>query len=106
MSSDSSCDSYSETGEQGPGWNDSETGQRVQDHQIKERYEKTILAHTGIRMVEPELFNGYDPHRKRMMRQVPLSSFYLESPIALDCNTHIHHHSWGSVMSSWPYRMT
>lgn len=55
------------------GWVDSKTGEHVPDHQIKARYEKVILAHTGIRLIEPELFDGYDPKNKTFLQQVALN---------------------------------
>lgn len=35
-------------------------------------YEKNILEHTGIRFIEPELFDGYNPNKKRFLRQVAI----------------------------------
>lgn len=55
------------------GWVDSKTKQPVKDHEVKSRYEETILAHTGIRIVEPELFDGYDPFNKTFLHQVALN---------------------------------
>ncbi|KAK9759886.1 fatty acid synthase alpha subunit Lsd1 [Basidiobolus ranarum] len=52
------------------GWLDGETGQPLRDIEIKEKYEKKILEHTGIRLIEPELFNGYDPEKKTMLQEV------------------------------------
>mmetsp|Transcript_42559 Transcript_42559/g.102543 ORF Transcript_42559/g.102543 Transcript_42559/m.102543 type:complete len:3788 (-) Transcript_42559:229-11592(-) len=43
------------------GWVDSKTGEPLADWDIKAQFEKDILAHTGIRVLEPELFWGYDP---------------------------------------------
>lgn len=54
------------------GWVDARTGERVEDHQIKARYEEEILRHAGIRLIEPELFDGYDPERKTLCREVIL----------------------------------
>ena len=52
------------------GWADSKTKEPIADHDIKEKYEKYILAHTGIRLVEPELFKGYDPNKKSLCQEV------------------------------------
>ncbi|KAJ1958568.1 fatty acid synthase alpha subunit Lsd1 [Linderina pennispora] len=49
------------------GWVDAKTDEPVQDIDVKARYESYILEHTGIRFVEPELHDGYDPHKKEMM---------------------------------------
>jgi hypothetical protein len=31
-----------------------------------------MLLHSGIRVIEPELFEGYDPHKKMFLHQVAL----------------------------------
>ena len=55
------------------GWVDVATGEPVADIEIKSRYEATILEHSGIRIVEPELFRGYDPSKKTMLHEVVVS---------------------------------
>ena len=52
------------------GWLDAITNQPVEEWDIKSKYEKHILDHTGIRLVEPELWGGYDPHKKQMLQEV------------------------------------
>lgn len=52
------------------GWVDSKSGEPVDDRNIKAKYEKYILEHCGIRLIEPELFNGYDPKKKQLMQEV------------------------------------
>lgn len=52
------------------GWVDSKTGEPVDDKDIKGKYEKYILEHSGIRLIEPELFKGYDPKKKQLMQEV------------------------------------
>ena len=52
------------------GWVDSKTGDPVDDKDIKQKYEKFILEHSGIRLIEPELFDGYDPNKKQMLHEV------------------------------------
>ncbi|KAJ2374283.1 fatty acid synthase alpha subunit Lsd1 [Coemansia sp. RSA 2611] len=54
------------------GWVDAKTEEPVKDKSIKARYEKQILAHTGIRLIEPELVGGYDPNKKHMMRELQI----------------------------------
>ena len=54
------------------GWCDAQSGEPVPEHQIKARYEPTLLKHSGIRLLEPELFDDYDPHRKMFLRAVAL----------------------------------
>lgn len=52
------------------GWIDAKTQQPVDDKDIKSKYEEEILDHSGIRLIEPELFNGYDPKKKQMIQEV------------------------------------
>ncbi|KGO39140.1 Acyl transferase/acyl hydrolase/lysophospholipase [Penicillium expansum] len=52
------------------GWVDAKTGDPVDDKDIKSKYEKHILEHTGIRLIEPELFKGYDPKKKQLLQEI------------------------------------
>lgn len=52
------------------GWVDAKSGDPVDDKDIKSRYEKFILEHSGIRLIEPELFGGYDPNKKQLLHEV------------------------------------
>lgn len=52
------------------GWVDAKTGDPVDDKDVKSKYEKHILEHSGIRLIEPELFNGYDPNKKQLLQEV------------------------------------
>lgn len=52
------------------GWVDATTLEPVDGLKIKELYEEKILEHTGIRIIEPELFNGYSPSKKQMLQEV------------------------------------
>ena len=36
----------------------------------KSKYEKYILQHSGIRLIESELFNGYDPEKEELMQEI------------------------------------
>ncbi|KAF9490473.1 fatty acid synthetase alpha subunit [Pleurotus eryngii] len=54
------------------GWVDSKTGEPVDDKDVRGRYEKDILAHAGIRLIEPELFRGYDPNKKVFNQEIEL----------------------------------
>ncbi|OBZ72636.1 Fatty acid synthase subunit alpha [Grifola frondosa] len=38
----------------------------------KGRYEKDILTHAGVRLIEPELFRGYDPKKKVFNQEIEL----------------------------------
>lgn len=55
------------------GWVDSKNGAPVEGLHIKEKYEPTILKHAGIRIIEPELFCGYNPSKKQMLQEVVLN---------------------------------
>eukprot|EP00002_Diphylleia_rotans_P033397 TRINITY_DN709_c0_g1_i3.p1 TRINITY_DN709_c0_g1~~TRINITY_DN709_c0_g1_i3.p1 ORF type:complete len:4344 (-),score=1082.54 TRINITY_DN709_c0_g1_i3:153-13184(-) len=55
------------------GWVDAKTNEPVHDWEVKAKYEETIMKHSGIRLVEPELFDGYDPHKKMFLHQVALN---------------------------------
>ena len=52
------------------GWVDAKTDEPVDDKDVKAKYEKHILEHSGIRLIEPELFNGYDPNKKQLLQEV------------------------------------
>ncbi|KAI1971515.1 beta subunit of fatty acid synthetase [Ophidiomyces ophidiicola] len=54
------------------GWVDAKTGDPVSDKDVKAKYEKYILEHSGIRLIEPELFRGYDPNKKQLLQEVVL----------------------------------
>ncbi|MBF0491737.1 MAG: DUF1729 domain-containing protein [Deltaproteobacteria bacterium] len=55
------------------GWIDIKTKAPVAAHEVKAKYEKEILEHSGIRIVEPELVHGYDPSKKMFLREVALT---------------------------------
>ncbi|CAL9728619.1 fatty acid synthase subunit alpha [Monosporozyma unispora] len=52
------------------GWVDAKTNEPVEDKDVKTKYEKYILDHAGIRLIEPELFNGYDPKKKQLVQEI------------------------------------
>ncbi|KAF3767970.1 hypothetical protein M406DRAFT_70070 [Cryphonectria parasitica EP155] len=52
------------------GWVDGKTGEPVDDKDVKAKYEKQIIEHSGIRLIEPELFDGYDPNKKQLLHEV------------------------------------
>ncbi|KAF4553622.1 Fatty acid synthase subunit alpha [Elsinoe fawcettii] len=54
------------------GWVDAKSGEPVDDKDIKNKYEKQILEHSGIRLIEPELFNGYDPTKKQLLQEIQI----------------------------------
>ncbi len=52
------------------GWVDAKTGEQVHDSQIEQKYGDYILDHSGIRLVDPELFGGYDPEKKEYLQEI------------------------------------
>ena len=54
------------------GWVDAKSGEPVDDKDIKSKYEKHILEHSGIRLIEPELFSGYNPEKKELLQEVQI----------------------------------
>ncbi|ODV91401.1 hypothetical protein CANCADRAFT_32052 [Tortispora caseinolytica NRRL Y-17796] len=52
------------------GWVDAKTNDPVEDLDVKSKYEKYILDHTGIRFIDPDLFDGYDPKRKMFLQEI------------------------------------
>jgi fatty acid synthase subunit alpha len=57
-------------GKQYSGWVDAKTGEPVDDKDVKPKYEKYILEHAGIRLIESELFGGYDPTKKELLHEI------------------------------------
>jgi len=43
------------------GWVDAAKNEPLADWEVKARFEKQILEHTGIRIIEPDMFWGYNP---------------------------------------------
>ncbi|KAJ2905792.1 fatty acid synthase alpha subunit Lsd1, partial [Coemansia aciculifera] len=60
------------TGAMYVGWVDAKTEEPVRDIEVKARYEEYILAHTGIRLIEPELAHGYDPNKRTVLREIQI----------------------------------
>ena len=54
------------------GWVDAKSSEPVDDKDVKAKYEKQILEHSGIRLIEPELFNGYDPNKKQLLQEIQI----------------------------------
>lgn len=55
-------------------WVDAKSGTAVDDRDVKSKYEQTILDHAGIRLIEAELFNGYDPLKKQLLQEVVIET--------------------------------
>ncbi|KAJ2022016.1 fatty acid synthase alpha subunit Lsd1 [Coemansia sp. S85] len=60
------------TGAMYVGWVDAKTEEPIRDVDVKPRYEEFILAHTGIRLIEPELVHGYDPNKRTLLREIQI----------------------------------
>ncbi|PWY68836.1 fatty acid synthase subunit alpha [Aspergillus eucalypticola CBS 122712] len=54
------------------GWIIAETKEPIRDVDVKKRFEEHILAHTGIRLIEPDINDGYDPYKKKFLQEVVL----------------------------------
>ena len=55
----------------GPGWIDAASGVPIKDLEVKERYEKHIVEHTGIRILDPDPWqSSSDPRLKDMLQEV------------------------------------
>lgn len=61
------------SGQQYVGWVDAGSGEPVEDREMKQKYEQEILAHTGVRLLEPALFKGYDPTKKAYRQEIELT---------------------------------
>ncbi|KAJ2812529.1 fatty acid synthase alpha subunit Lsd1 [Coemansia furcata] len=60
------------TGAMYVGWVDAKTEEPIHDIDVKPRYEEYILAHTGIRLIEPEMAHGYDPNNLSLLREIQI----------------------------------
>ncbi|KAI9473939.1 MAG: fatty acid synthase [Benjaminiella poitrasii] len=52
------------------GWVDAESSEPVEDKDIKAKYEKRILEHTGVRLIESAIMDGYNPEKKTLLQEV------------------------------------
>ncbi|KAL3420854.1 fatty acid synthase alpha subunit [Phlyctema vagabunda] len=52
------------------GWVDSKTSERVHDGDVEAKYGPEILKNSGIRFIDPEAFNGYDPKKKEFLQEI------------------------------------
>ncbi|KAH8924677.1 hypothetical protein BT69DRAFT_1308121 [Atractiella rhizophila] len=55
------------------GWVDAKSGEPVDDKDVRSKYEKHILDHSGIRLIEPEINRGYDPLKKGWLQEIELN---------------------------------
>ncbi|RAK97275.1 uncharacterized protein BO80DRAFT_482258 [Aspergillus ibericus CBS 121593] len=54
------------------GWIDAQTGDPVRDDEIPGKYDQQIMNHSGVRLIEPDALNPYDPSRKEFMHEVAI----------------------------------
>ncbi|PYI00382.1 hypothetical protein BO78DRAFT_330196 [Aspergillus sclerotiicarbonarius CBS 121057] len=54
------------------GWIDAQTGDPVRDDEIPQKYERKIMDNSGVRLIEPDALNPYDPSRKEFMHEVAI----------------------------------
>jgi len=59
-------------GNQYAGWVDVKTGEPVEDKDIKPGCGEYILEHSGIRFIESDMFNSYDPKKKELLQEVAI----------------------------------
>ncbi|KAF9776600.1 hypothetical protein IL306_005198, partial [Fusarium sp. DS 682] len=73
------------------GWVDAKTNQPVKDYDVKSKYERTILDHTGIRLVEEAVNIGYgpDPSKYQMLREVVLTEDLPSIAVSADLADHL-----------------
>eukprot|EP00457_Paulinella_chromatophora_P000020 gb/GEZN01000020.1/.p1 GENE.gb/GEZN01000020.1/~~gb/GEZN01000020.1/.p1 ORF type:complete len:4355 (-),score=711.85 gb/GEZN01000020.1/:393-13055(-) len=56
------------------GWLDGKTNKPIRDIDVPRLYAKEFKAHCGIRFIEPDLFDGYDPKKKQFFHEVALEA--------------------------------
>jgi fatty acid synthase subunit alpha len=54
------------------GWIDVKSGEPIEEYDVKKRYEVYIREHSGIRLIEPTLFDKYDPGKKQVMQEIAI----------------------------------
>ncbi|AEY97546.1 FAFL138Wp [Eremothecium gossypii FDAG1] len=52
------------------GWVNTKTNEPLDDIDVKAKFEPYILEHSGIRLIDPQSFDGYDPQRKQLLQEV------------------------------------
>ncbi|CCH46337.1 fatty-acid synthase complex protein, putative [Wickerhamomyces ciferrii] len=73
------------------GWVDAKTNEPVDDKDVKPKYEEHILDHCGIRLIEPELFNGYNPNKKELVQEVVIEEDLAEFEASKETAEHFKH---------------
>ncbi|KAK3901810.1 thiolase-like protein [Staphylotrichum tortipilum] len=52
------------------GWVDAKTGDPVEDGEMERKYGEHIKSHSGIRFIEPQAADGYNPSKKEFLQEV------------------------------------
>ncbi|KAL9609773.1 MAG: hypothetical protein Q9167_005485 [Letrouitia subvulpina] len=52
------------------GWVDTKSGDQVHDSEVEKTYGRQIHEHSGIRLIDTEEFNGYDPQKKEYLQEI------------------------------------
>jgi phosphopantetheine--protein transferase-like protein len=55
------------------GWIDTGTKAPIPEHKIKEAYETQIVEHAGVRLINSEQLEGYNPKEKLFLQQVAIA---------------------------------
>ncbi|KAI0105027.1 putative fatty acid synthase alpha subunit FasA [Nemania sp. FL0031] len=68
------------------GWVDAVSKKPVEEDEFETRYGEYIMKHSGIRALEPESLDGYDPLKKELLQEVvideDLPAFYTSESLA------------------------
>ncbi|KAJ1956579.1 fatty acid synthase alpha subunit Lsd1 [Linderina pennispora] len=92
------------------GWVDAKTGEPVRDMDVKKVYEPYILQHVGVRFVEPELHDGFDPHKHSLVRELQISHDLEPFEATEDEAAHFKHgngdrvETWENSNGTWSVR--
>ncbi|PYH94005.1 hypothetical protein BO71DRAFT_477344 [Aspergillus ellipticus CBS 707.79] len=54
------------------GWVDAETKEPVRDDEIPRRYDERIISNSGLRFIQPDTLDSYDPSRKEFMHEIAI----------------------------------
>eukprot|EP01117_Protostelium_nocturnum_P000846 TRINITY_DN1109_c0_g1_i4.p1 TRINITY_DN1109_c0_g1~~TRINITY_DN1109_c0_g1_i4.p1 ORF type:complete len:3931 (+),score=1672.78 TRINITY_DN1109_c0_g1_i4:607-12399(+) len=60
------------TGKNYVGWIDAKSGEPVSDSELKSKYQNMVIEMCGIREMEPQLMDSYDPKAKETLQEVVL----------------------------------
>ncbi|PCH04717.1 Thiolase-like, subgroup [Penicillium occitanis (nom. inval.)] len=58
------------SGNKPAGWIDVKTKEPVEECDVKKRYEAYIRDHSGVRLIEPTIFDKYNPDKKKMTQEI------------------------------------